>query len=585
MSRRWLLSLLCLSVVAVALTIFVQLSSAAVGLSVNESATRFLIQDRTIVVLEVNNPTSQEVPVQLKLELIDPDDVTRGVAITDLWLKPGANKLSIPLTLSANSYQDEEKIPWYRLRYQIRPSTTGQALGAAQGFISLSEIDTPNLFALEVTAPGKTYRGARYYVHVRTSGALTQQPATDVKVSVELRFDEDDGKGTVSGSGVTDATGHALIALDVPAKLDSDDGELTVIARHGGYSRKSASEIDLSDDARIMVTTDKPIYQPGQSLHVRALVFSSAKRAAPNAEATIRITDPENSTVSEQSVRTSRFGVATADWTIPESTRLGDYTITVDLDEEGYGDSEGYQRVKISRYDLPTFAVSVKPDRTYYLPLQNADVEVRADYLFGQPVKRGHVRLVRERDRQWNYREQKWEATEGATYEGNTDAEGRFVAHVDLKEAHEELADQEYSRFTDLTFAAFFTDPTTNRTEQKRFDLRVTKEAIHIYVSEGRYRQADSLPMQFYLATSYADGAPASCEVALLESGKILRNQPPHAPFSRGLRPTSMASRRWVVYKHPTLPAPGTTPSISSRGIRRPGRGATSSRSTTRQCR
>src|SRR5687767_13933344 len=134
MSRRLLLSL-CLSVVVVALTIFVQLSSTAAGLSVNESATRSLIQDRTIVVLEVNNPTSQEVPVRLKLDLIDPDDVTRGVAITDISLKTGANKLSIPLTLSENSYQDEEKVPWYRLRYQIQPSSNGQVVGAAQGFI------------------------------------------------------------------------------------------------------------------------------------------------------------------------------------------------------------------------------------------------------------------------------------------------------------------------------------------------------------------------------------------------------------------------------------------------------------------
>ena len=72
MSRRWLLSLLCLS----AAVVFVQLATANDGLRVNESATRFLIQDQTIVVLEVINPVSQNLPVHLKLELLDPQKIS-----------------------------------------------------------------------------------------------------------------------------------------------------------------------------------------------------------------------------------------------------------------------------------------------------------------------------------------------------------------------------------------------------------------------------------------------------------------------------------------------------------------------------
>ena len=264
-----------------------------------------------------------------------------------------------------------------------------------------------------------------------------------------------------------------------------------------------------------MVTTDKPIYQPGQKLHVRALVFDSSKHAAANVEANVKITDPENSSVFKTTIHTSRFGVATADWEIPENTRLGNYGVEVELDDESYDDARSFQSVKISRYDLPNFSVNVKPNRSYFLPQQNAEVDVRADYLFGQPVKRGHVRVVREDEREWNYREQKWDIEVGETHEGETDDTGRFVAHIDLTKAHAELADEEYLRFTDLHFAAYFTDPTTNRTEQRRFDLRVTKEAIHVYVAEGKYRQARGFPLQFFLTTSYADGTPAPCEVAI----------------------------------------------------------------------
>jgi hypothetical protein len=515
MSRRWLLFPLCL-LLAVA---FVQLSTANTGLRVNESATRFLIQEQTIVSLEVINPASRNVSVHLKLELLDPGDATRGRAARDETLKPGANKLSVPLMLTGAglSENDDRQLPWYRLRYSVEPAADIRpAPDAATGVISLSEIDLPDVFALEVSAPRQSHRGARYFTHIRTLHPITAKPVNDVNVSVEFTFDDDAKQKTLKASGVTDADGYALVALNIPARLSADEGELKIVARHGGYVQEASHDIDLNDAAaQIMVTTDKPIYQPGQALHVRALVFNAANHAAANADATLKITDPESTNVFQTTLHTSRFGVANADWTIPENTRLGDYSINVEMDDQNYGRSSGYGYVKISRYDLPNFAVAVKPDRSCYLPQQNAEVEVRADYLFGQPVKRGHVRVVREEQRHWNFREQKWETEDGDKYEGETDDAGRFVAHIDLKKDHQELADEDYSRFTDLHYAAYFTDPTTNRTEQRRFDLRVTKDAIHIYVAEGHHRQARGFPFEFYIATSYADGTPASCELQI----------------------------------------------------------------------
>jgi hypothetical protein len=513
MSRRWLLSLLCFC----AAVVFVQLSLAQSGLTVNESATRFLIQDQAIIALEVVNPTSNNLPVRIKLELLDSVDDTRGVVVRDAVLRPGLNKLSLPMMLADKSIFEDNELPWYRLRYRIDPTATAAAPPAAtSGLISFSEIDTPDIFALQVSASRQMHRGGSQYTHVRAFHPLSAKPVKDVNVNVELKLDTD-SEGTLRGSGVTDADGYALVSLNIPAKLSSDEGELKVVARHGGFVRETSNDIELNDNTRIMVTTDKPIYQPGQPLHVRALIFDSANHAAANAQATMKITDPEQVTVFQTDLLTSRFGVANADWTIPDNTNLGDYNISVEMDDENYGDSGGYQSVKISRYDLPNFTVSVKPDRSYYLAQQNADVEVRADYLFGQPVKRGHVHVVREEERQWNYREQKWDITAGEKFEGETDEAGLFKIHVDLQKYHDDLAEEDYSRFRDLTFAAYFTDPTTNRTEQRRFDLRVTKNAIHIYVAEAAFRQARGFPMQFYVATSLADGTPVSCDVAISE--------------------------------------------------------------------
>src|SRR5262249_229723 len=189
-----------------------------------------------------------------------------------------------------------------------------------------------------------------------------------------------------------------------------------------------------------------------------------------------------DATVFRADFKTSRFGVADVDWKIPEGAQLGDYKIDAHIGPESPRRAWGSSWVKISRYDLPNFTVNVKPDRDYYLPGQNAEVEVRADYLFGQPVKHGPVRVVRETERHWNYREQKWETEEGDKYEGALDDDGRFVARIDLAEEHEDFKPGSYSRFRDLRYAAYLTDLTTGRTEQRRFDLRITKEQIHVYL-------------------------------------------------------------------------------------------------------
>ena len=84
-----------------------------------------------------------------------------------------------------------------------------------------------------------------------------------------------------------------------------------------------------------------------------------------------------------------------------------------------------------------------------------------------------------------------------------------------MKQEHAELEKKGWRRYKDLNFAAYFTDLTTNRTEQRRFDIRLTKEAVHIYFIGQTYNQNPKFPLTFYVSTFYADGTPAACDVAV----------------------------------------------------------------------
>ena len=524
MSRKWPLFLFCLFV----LIILAPLSRASLTLRVNESATRVLFEEQgTRVLLAVENSLGRRVDAHLKLELLDTDGGVRATAEREDQIKPGANTIAIPVTLwlSGKAATDTRELLWYRLRYQIS-STRPSQFDPLSGVISLSEI-TPDIFALSVATAEKAQEGSAYRLRVRAAHPMTSRAIAGVSIDVEIKFDGYDRDDVIlKQSARSDASGFATLDFQIPRGLEDDEGDVKVVARRGILTESAESEVNVDRNAQVMVSTDKPLYQPGQTLHTRVLMFDSSRHALADQKAALKISDPESTATFRAEINTSRFGVASADWAIPQNTRLGDYRIEVQLEGDKYEDSYGATTVKISRYDLPNFTVNVKPDQPYYLPEQEASVEVRADYLFGQPVKHGHVRVVRETDRHWDYREQKWNTDEGDKYEGDADADGQFIAHVKLGEEHEKLRGEDYSRYTDLSYAAYFTDATTNRTEQRRFDLRLTKDAIHIYVVGQSSRQSHDFPLEFYVSTSYADGTPASCEVAISRAWEQAESRP-----------------------------------------------------------
>jgi MG2 domain/Macroglobulin domain MG3/Alpha-2-macroglobulin bait region domain len=500
MRRTWC----AFSLVFFGLMVAAQLSQANAGLQVDETATRLLFHsDHAELSLVVKSSRGRPTTARIQLELID--ELNRAVAQVEreVTLKPGSNTITSELPLTPSGY-----VLWCRLRYQVTASSgTGSGPYSTSGTISLSQI-CPDIFQLNLLKPVITSPGARYHFRVRAEHPVSLHPIEGVSLQAELSFDG--VPSPLSSSGLTDSQGYAEFDFDLPAGLKSD-GEIKVTGTRSGLSADVEDGVRIDRRIRISLSTDKDIYQPGQTLHARALVIDPSKRAVAGSELTLKIVDPEDTVVHRASLKTSRFGIASDDWAIPANIRLGDYQIKILRDESDEEDaySPAY-KVRISRYELPNFTVGIKTDQGFYIPGQNAEVEVRGDYLFGQPVTRAHVRVVRETDREWNYREQKWEISEDEKYEGELDQTGRFVAHVDLSKQQEELSERDYARFTDVSYAAYLTDLTTNRTEQRRFDVRVTKEPIHIYVIDDGYGARNDF---LYVSTSYADGTPAECEV------------------------------------------------------------------------
>ena len=510
MSQRRLLSLFCLSLLFLSV---VQLTRAGGDVSVNESRTIFRLHtDRAEVLFAVENTTGETRNVAVKLELLDTQNSVLSETTGTQAVAPGSQTLRFnlpPIAADLNRYNRRDLL-WYRLRYRMVEGVRS-SISIHHGTISLSEI-SPDIFDIRVATSEMAREGGRYRARVQATHPLTRHPAAGVNISGEISFDDSNGVKP-KATATTGKDGYAILSFVLPQQfVDSNNGEIHVVGTRDGIIAEAEGEVQIDSQLHTLITSDKVLYQPGQTMHLRALVFNSAKRALANQNILIRIVDPESVTVFVTTIKSSRFGVVNADWAIPDNVRLGDYRVWVDREGENYQTSYD---VRISRYELPNFSVNVQRDRDFYLPGQNAKVKVRADYLFGQPVKRGHVRVVGETGREWNFREQKWDFNEGDEYEGETDAQGVFTANVDLENEHDDLSGSGSNQFRDITYAAYFTDPTTNRTEQRRFTLRVTKEPIHVYIIErDPYNdQNRKLPFEFYVSTFYADGTPARCRV------------------------------------------------------------------------
>ena len=126
---------------------------------------------------------------------------------------------------------------------------------------------------------------------------------------------------------------------------------------------------------------------------MRLYAFNFNRRPVKDGELTIEIkNEADDEIVFSEKVKTSRFGIAFAAWKIPEGLKLGNYQITV---KDAENDDIAYERIKITRYDLPNFYVEAKPERKFYLPEQTtAKVEINAKYLFGKTLTDGKVRIV-----------------------------------------------------------------------------------------------------------------------------------------------------------------------------------------------
>jgi hypothetical protein len=486
-------------------------------ISVVPSKMRFDVEPQVQFVLPLFNSSAKQLKGNVKMELLDGENKVVSSGNAEIAADPGNFLSNLVVGESGLPTTSPSELATYRLRYAVAPAGES-SFAPFEGIVQLGTIMT-NPYQIRTSSLGQVRPGTKYPVRVRIENPYTAHPYAGMEVLASLKlhlsYFSDAEPKPILRKAKSDAEGYVIFWFDLPPGHKYDEGEITVSVRRGVLLEQETIDFKYPDVPRFSLMTDKPIYQPGQTVHMRVQAFGPDNHALSDADVELAITDPENLNAFRTKVKTSKFGIASADWQIPGNLRVGEFTIDASLGSgDWYSNSEAEQKVKISRYDLPDFSVESTPDAAYYTSGRDAKVKVIARYLFGEPVKQGHVRIARVSSREWNYSSQKYETEEQDMATGELSDDGTFAAAFSLQDDFKDFDENSYEKYQDSKFAAYVTDASTQRTEQRRFDVRITHQPIHLYLSQVFSPMGGPLA-EIYITASYADGAPASVDVAI----------------------------------------------------------------------
>ena len=184
-------------------------------------------------------------------------------------------------------------------------------------------------------------------------------------MNVSLRPAEG-GKALLLFSGKTGPTGTADVSFACPRTPPRPDPGGRDPLHAGGRHHRAPGHA-WQRDYRVLLTTDKPIYQPGQVIHLRALALSTFDLTPAAGQALeVIIADGKGNKVFRQTLTTSEFGVAWTDFQLASEVNTGDYKITAAL-----GNTASEKTVTVEHYVLPKFKVELQ-DRARLLPARRA---------------------------------------------------------------------------------------------------------------------------------------------------------------------------------------------------------------------
>jgi 5-hydroxyisourate hydrolase-like protein (transthyretin family) len=347
----------------------------------------------------------------------------------------------------------------------------------------------------------------RCEVHgVKTMTETVPLPGATVAVSIK----DKEGKATSLYDGKAGQDGVADVQFKVPA-LAPGTYKMEIATKSTLGEEKLEREVKVKTAPKVLLVTDKPLYQPGQLIHLRALALQGFDLSPVAAAAlTFEVEDAKGNKVFKRELKTSEYGIVSADFQLADEVNQGDYRIRAIL-----GDHTSDKTVTVKPYVLPKFKAEVKADKRFYLPKETIKGELQSDYFFGKPVAGSTVKItastfdVAFKDFQ--------------TIDTKTDKQGHATFEVKLPDY---FVGQPLDKGNALVKLEIKVTDTADHTETVTKTFPVSNQSVNVSLIPEGGRLVPGMENRVFAAAIYPDGSPvAGCKVALWQ-GQQAKDKP-----------------------------------------------------------
>ena len=231
----------------------------------------------------------------LAMEVLDPEDLVVDRAEKRLEVAEGKGQWQEEIKLEKPLALDD--LVWHRLRYRFEYDDKRDA--ALEGTESVSQIlRTP---VVHILGQQSYLTGGLAAVRIIVTDSQNEVIAGSGSVRIEIVAQ--DQKPRILFNGRLNPRGTTEAQFRFPAGLAGSYQMRYAVDTPIG-STEFSQPVRLEDKVSILLTTEKPIYQPGQTIHVRALALDrSNHEAAANRKLTFEVEDSRGNKVFKKSRR------------------------------------------------------------------------------------------------------------------------------------------------------------------------------------------------------------------------------------------------------------------------------------------
>jgi uncharacterized protein YfaS (alpha-2-macroglobulin family) len=437
--------------------------------------------------LSLREVTSEKITIEF-----DPPERTSGTLEVELYELEGkliakvtrrhkGNPLKIELVAQIN----EEDLANYYLRYRFNSN---------QDFRQRSLLFVGEILETTVLGQREFVAGTRPVIRVLIRDRAAGIPIRGAEVAVELTHED---KVISKFTAKTDTNGEVAALLEMPDMvLRNARLKVSVTSRAGKDTVEET--VQVRSALRTLLTTDKPLYQPGQTIHIRGLTLSQPKmNPLSEAEVTFEVEDSKGNKVFKARRNTDRYGISHVDFVLADELNMGTYRVRAIV-----AGAKEEKTVTVERYVLPKFKINFKSDRNFYQPGETVKGQIQVDYFFGKPVAGGKVEIKCS----------KFDVSyvDFQAIEGKTDEEGHYAFDVRLPKHF--VGQPLEAGKASAKFEISVID-TADHKETVTKNLTVTASPIIVAAIPESGELIPGLENKVYIVTTYADATPAACKV------------------------------------------------------------------------